>query len=180
MPTSGEFARINDPFVTKYYKHFFLCAVNVTKLYDFAKCGPPTGGLFNCLGHFNWETGEQDIWFAGPTSTVQEPVSIPRSKDAEAGDGYLLGLVNRLDEMRNDLVILDTKLGFSNRPITVIRLLMKFKIGLDGNFVPYDEIEVWREHMGNNKKFETRKMLVAQNLGVVNGHAANGHVNGNA
>jgi carotenoid cleavage dioxygenase len=158
MPTSGEFARIDDRFVTKYYKHFFLCVVDTTKPYDFAKCGPPTGGLFNCLGHFNWETGKQDIWFAGPTSTVQEPVFIPRSKDAEEGDGYLLGLVNRLDEMRNDLVVLDTKLGFEQGPIAVIRLPFKLRVGLHGNFVPYDEIEAWRERTGDNKKFEMRKM----------------------
>lgn len=180
MPTSGEFARIDDRYVTKYYKHFFLCVVDVTKPYDFAKCGPPSGGLFNCLGHFNWETGEQDIWFAGPTSTVQEPVFIPRSRDAEEGDGYLLGLVNRLDEMRNDLVILDTKVGFSNGPIAVIRLPMKLKIGLHGNFVPYDEIEAWRGRTGDNKQFKIRKTPVTRNFGIANGDPANGHVNGNA
>ena len=177
MNTSGEFARIDDRFVTKYYKHFFLCVVDPSRPYDFAKCGPPTGGLFNCLGHFNWETGKQDIWFAGPTSTVQEPVFIPRSKVAEEGDGYLMGLVNRLDEMRNDLVILDTKVGFERGPIAVIRLPLKLKIGLHGNFVPYDEIEAWRERTGDNKKFEMRKMPHWRaEVNAVNGmNGVNGH-----
>jgi len=156
MPTSGEFARIDDRFVTKYYKHFFLCVVDPTKPYDFAKCGPPIGGLFNCLGHFNWEIGKQEIWFAGPCSTVQEPVFIPRSADAEEGDGYLLGLVNRLDELRNDLVVLDTR-KFEEGPIAVIRLPLKLKIGLHGNFVPYEEIEAWRERTGDNKQYEFRQ-----------------------
>ena len=180
MNTSGEFARIDDRFVTKYYKHFFLCVVDPTRPYDFAKCGPPTGGLFNCLGHFNWETGQQDIWFAGPASTVQEPVFIPRSKDAEEGDGYLLGLVNRLDEMRNDLVVLDTKVGFEKGPVAVIRLPLKLKIGLHGNFVPYEEIEAWRERTGDNQKFEMRKMpqpFRADANGVNGANGTNG-VNG--
>lgn len=158
MNTSGEFARIDDRYVTKEYKHFFLCVVDPTRPYDFAKCGPPTGGLFNCLGHFNWDTREQDIWFAGPCSTVQEPVFVPRSKDAEEGDGYLLALVNRLDELRNDVVVLDTKVGFEKGPIAVIRLPLKLRIGLHGNFVAYEEIEEWRKRTEDNKKYEMRKM----------------------
>jgi carotenoid cleavage dioxygenase-like enzyme len=169
MATSGEFARIDDRFVTKYYKHFFLCVVDLTKPYDFAKCGPPTGGLFNTFGHFNWETGEQKLWFAGPTSTVQEPVFIPRSKDAEEADGYLMGLVNRLDELRNDLVILDTKLGIDKGPIAVIRLPFKLKIGLHGNFVPHDEIEEWRKRTGDNKQYEMRKMPQSLDTATANG-----------
>jgi carotenoid cleavage dioxygenase-like enzyme len=157
MPTTGEFARIDDRFVTKKYNNFFLCVVDPTRPYDFGKCGPPIGGLFNCYGHFNWETGKESVWFAGPTSTVQEPVFIPRSKDAEEGDGYLLGLVNRLDELRNDLVVLDTKLGLDKGPVAVIRLPLKLKIGLHGNFVPYEDIEAWRERTGDNKKYEMRK-----------------------
>jgi carotenoid cleavage dioxygenase-like enzyme len=157
MPTSGEFARIDERFVTKPYKHFFLCVVDPTKPYDFAKCGPPVGGLFNCYGHYNWETGESKHWFAGPTSTVQEPVFIPRSKDAEEGDGYLLGLINRLDELRNDLVVLDVKNGIDKGPVAVIRLPLKLKIGLHGNFVPYEDIEEWRRRTGDNKKYEFRK-----------------------
>ena len=91
-----------------------------------------------------------------------------------------MGLVNRLDEMRNDLVILDTKVGFEKGPVAVIRLPLKLKIGLHGNFVPYDEIEAWRARTGDNRKFEMRKMPKPFRAGeAVNGangvNGVNGH-----
>ena len=141
--SSGEFARIDDRFVTKHYTRFFLCVVDPSKPYDFSKAGPPVGGLFNCYGHFNWSTMKKETWFAGPTSTVQEPVFIPRSESAAEGDGYLLGLVNRLDELRNDLVVLDTA-KFEDGPIAVVRLPFKLRPGLHGNFVPSIEAAKWK------------------------------------
>jgi carotenoid cleavage dioxygenase-like enzyme len=63
-----------------------------TRPYDFPKCGPPAGGLFNVLGHYDWETGTKDEFWAGPTSTFQEPVFIPKAPDdgrvAGEGEGY--------------------------------------------------------------------------------------------
>ena len=155
---SGEFARIDDRFVTKYYKHFFFCIRDGTKFFDAEKCAAPRLGFFNCLGRVNWETGEKDVWWAGPTSTVQEPVFCPRSKDAEEGDGYLIALVDRLDVLRNDLVIFDTAQGFEKGPVAVIKLPLKLKSGLHGNWVPYEDIQEWRERTGDNKKYEMRKM----------------------
>jgi carotenoid cleavage dioxygenase len=146
-PIIGEFSRVDDRFVGKPYNHFFACVIDPTKPFDAEKAGPLSGGisdaLFNCYGHFNWRTNSREIWWAGPTSTVQEPVFIPRTGDAAEGDGFLMGLVNRLDEMRNDLVILDTALGLS--PVAIIRLPMKLRVGLHGNFVPADEIEEWKK-----------------------------------
>ena len=164
--TNGEFSRIDDRFITKPYRHFWQAVVDPTKPYDFAKCGPPAGGLFNSLGHYTWSeehyhtgesaqngtaTGEvgqtgkfglEDVYFAGPTTTFQEPTFIPREGGAE-GEGYLIALLNHLDQLRNDVVIFDAQ-NLSEGPLAVIHLPLKLKLGLHGNWVDHRDIEAWQ------------------------------------
>ncbi|KAK5654252.1 hypothetical protein OQA88_7427 [Cercophora sp. LCS_1] len=161
--TNGEFSRIDDRYVTKPYKHFWQAVVDPTRPYDFAKCGPPAGGLFNCLGHYTWaeehihdgtketkvsnETqdgkfGLEDVYFPGPTMTFQEPTFIPK-EGGEEGEGYLIALLNHLDELRNDVVIFDAQ-KLSGGPLAVIHLPLKLKLGLHGNWVDNRDIEDWK------------------------------------
>ncbi|KAK6843234.1 hypothetical protein PG987_004094 [Apiospora arundinis] len=150
-PTNGEFSRIDDRVVTKRYRHFWQARIDPTKPYDFAKCGPPAGGLFNCLGHYTWNhdeegqgvAGEEDVYFAGPTSTFQEPSFIPRDGGGE-GDGYLIALLNHLDVLRNDVVIFDAQ-NLAAGPLATLHLPLKLKLGLHGNFVDQREIEAWNK-----------------------------------
>jgi carotenoid cleavage dioxygenase len=169
--TNGEFSRIDDRFVTKPYRHFWQAVVDPTKPYDFAKCGPPAGGLFNSLGHYTWSdehyhTGEsarngtagkaedsgkfglEDVYFAGPTMTFQEPTFIPR-EGGEEGEGYLIALLNHLDELRNDVVIFDAQ-SLSTGPLAIIHLPLKLKLGLHGNWVDHRDIEAWQQRRGEN------------------------------
>lgn len=212
---NGEFSRIDDRWVTKKYRHFWQAKVDPSKPYDFEKCGPPAGGLFNSLGmrvsnttlaptrkmlsnlstasqsfiglqtsrqamavmlficppppqtyvwtyvgdalvadyeyvgHYTWDpdnalaSGTEDTYFFGPTSTVQEPSFIPKSEDAAEGEGYLIALVNRLDELRNDVAIFDAQ-NLAQGPLAVIHLPLKLKLGLHGNFVDHRDIEAWQ------------------------------------
>jgi len=176
--TNGEFSRIDDRYVTKPYRHFWQAVVDPTRPYDFAKCGPPAGGLFNCLGHYTWsdenvhdgslavsshangnstastETanggdgppkkfGLEDVYFPGPTMTFQEPTFIPREGGAE-GEGYLIALLNHLDQLRNDVVIFNAQ-NLSQGPLAVIHLPLKLKLGLHGNWVDNRDIEAWQK-----------------------------------
>lgn len=115
-----------------------------SRFYDAAKCGPPAGGLFNVLGHFTWEGRTQDVVWAGPTATWQEPAFIPRRGGTEEGDGYLIALKNHLDVLRNDVVILDAR-DLAKGPVAVIKLPFKLKLGLHGNWVDGTELEEWGE-----------------------------------
>jgi carotenoid cleavage dioxygenase len=151
-PINGEFSRIDDRFTTKKYKHFWQARVDPSRPYDFAKCGPPAGGLFNCLGHYTWDpsnergTGTEDVYFAGPTKTFQEPTFIPKAgggSGAEEGDGYLIALLNHLDVLRNDVVIFDAQ-DLAAGPVATIHLPLKLKLGLHGNFVDHRDIEEWQ------------------------------------
>ncbi|KAK8095336.1 hypothetical protein PG999_013358 [Apiospora kogelbergensis] len=156
-PTNGEFSRIDDRVVTKSYRHFWQARIDPTKPYDFAKCGPPAGGLFNCLGHYTWAddpqddgaaaaagaAGKEDVYFAGPTSTFQEPSFIPRHGGGE-GEGYLVALLNHLDVLRNDVVIFDAQ-NLAAGPLATLHLPLKLKLGLHGNFVDHGEVEAWNK-----------------------------------
>lgn len=147
-PTNGEFSRIDDRWVTKAYRHFWLAKVDPARPYDFARCGPPAGGLFNCLGHYTWDPekplaqGGEDVYFAGPTITFQEPAFIPKDDGGE-GEGYLVALMNHLDVLRNDIVILDAQ-NLAQGPLAVLHLPLKLKLGLHGNFVDHRDIEAWQ------------------------------------
>jgi carotenoid cleavage dioxygenase-like enzyme len=141
--TNGEFSRIDDRFVTKKYNHFWQAKVDPTKPYDFPKCGSPAGGLFNSLGHYTWDEKIEDVYFVGPTATLQEPSFIPKEGGGE-GEGYIIALLNHLDLLRNDIVIMDA-LNVAKGPIAVIHLPFKLKLGLHGNFVDQRDIEEWQK-----------------------------------
>jgi carotenoid cleavage dioxygenase-like enzyme len=141
---NGEFSRIDDRVLTKKYNHFWQCNIDPSKPYDFAKCGPPAGGLFNVLGHFEWDTGKKDTYWAGPTMTFQEPVFIPKAGSEVEGEGYLMALLNHLDVLRNDILIFDAQ-NLAQGPLAVIHLPVKLRLGLHGNFVEQKDIEDWEE-----------------------------------
>ncbi|OCL10790.1 9-cis-epoxycarotenoid dioxygenase-like protein [Glonium stellatum] len=140
---NGEFSRIDDRLVTKHYNHFWQAQIDPTRPYDFEKCGSPAGGLFNAIGHFTWNEGTKDIYWAGPTTTFQEPVFVPKDTGKE-GDGYLLTLLNHLDVLRNDILIFDA-LKVSKGPVAAVHLPFKLRLGIHGNFVDQREIDAWQK-----------------------------------
>ena len=113
------------------------------KEYDFARCGPPAGGLFNSLGHYTWDGRVQDTYYHSPTSTFQEPTFIPKEGGGE-GEGWIIALLNQLDVLRNDIVILDSQ-HLASGPVAKIHLPLKLKLGLHGNFVAQTEIDEWSQ-----------------------------------
>tara|TARA_R110002003_G_scaffold141_22_gene13025 strand:- start:2268 stop:3068 length:801 start_codon:yes stop_codon:yes gene_type:complete len=141
---NGEFSRIDDRVLTKKYNHFWQCNIDPSKPYDFAKCGPPAGGLFNILGHFEWDTGKRDTYWAGPTCTFQEPVFVPTVEPTFEGEGYIMALLNHLDVLRNDILIFDAQ-NLAQGPLAAIHLPVKLRLGLHGNFVEQKEIDDWAE-----------------------------------
>lgn len=140
--TSGEFSRIDDRQTGKEYNHFWQARIDSSREYDFETCGSPAGGLFNCLGHYDWKTRTEDVFWAGPRSTFQEPAFIQKAGGVE-GQGWIIALVNRLDSLRNDIVILDA-LNVANGPVATIHLPMKLRLGLHGNFVDQRDIDAWK------------------------------------
>ncbi|KAI4958744.1 hypothetical protein J4E86_004349 [Alternaria arbusti] len=145
---NGEFSRIDDRVLTKKYNHFWQCNIDQSKPYDFPKCGPPAGGLFNVLGHYEWDSGKKDTFWAGPTCTFQEPVFVPKASSSPSdfveGEGYIMALLNHLDVLRNDILIFDAQ-NLSQGPLAVIHLPVKLRLGLHGNFIEQKDIDEWAE-----------------------------------
>ncbi|EJT79457.1 carotenoid oxygenase [Gaeumannomyces tritici R3-111a-1] len=174
--TNGEFSRVDDRWVTRKYRHFWQLQIDPSRPYNIAKCGPPAGGLFNVIGHFDWETGSKnDVFWAGDTTTFQEPVFVPKS--GAEGDGYLMTLLNHLDVLRNDILIFDA-LNVAKGPIGACHLPVQIRLGLHGNFVEQREIDEWeqrRREGGEAVKVATKPLPWQQKL-LENGAAqgANG------
>lgn len=81
------------------------------------------------------------MYWAGSRATLQEPTFIPRDGGGE-GEGWLIALVNRLDVLRNDVVILDAQ-RLAAEPVAVIHMPFKLRLGLHGNWVDAREIAEW-------------------------------------
>lgn len=179
--TSGEFSRIDDRFVTKSYNQFWQARVDPTRPYDFAKCGPPAGGLFNTLGHYTWNEKTEDTYWAGPTATFQEPTFIPKAVETcKEGEGYLIALLNHLDVLRNDIVIFDAQ-NLAQGPLATIHLPMKLRLGLHGNFVDQRDIEEWQQRRsrdGNVGPVRKAERPLAWQNEILGTNGSNGDVNG--
>ena len=62
-----------------------------------------------------------------------EPVFVPRSRDAEEGDGYLLSVVYRAAENRSDLIVLDAG-NVADGPVACAELPHRVPYGFHGNW----------------------------------------------
>ena len=86
------------------------------------------------VGQIDWETGDIKVHpLEGAAS--QEPVFVPRSADAEEGDGYILVAVDRMEEKRMDLLILDGN-DVSKPAIATIKLPFAQPMCFHGCWVP--------------------------------------------
>jgi len=132
---AAEFPHCDDRYVGRPYRYGFMQATDPTKPYNADKAGPVMGFFFNTLLTMDMQTGKADSWFAGDTSSTQEPVFAPKSAKSAEGEGYVIGVVNRRAEHRSDLVILDA-MRMSAGPVATIKLPVRLKYGIHGNWVP--------------------------------------------
>ncbi len=130
----GEFPRIDDRYACHQHTQGFLCISDPRLPLDSSCTGSITGMFFNGWGHVDISTGISKQWYCGPVSGLQEPVFVPRADDAAEGDGYLMGLCNRYDQMATDLLILDAK-HISDGPICTVKLPTRLRNGLHGNWI---------------------------------------------
>lgn len=136
---AGEFPRIDDRYAMEAYRHGYICVSDRSRPYDEKRAGSITGMFINCLGHIDVTTGSQDVFYCGPVSSMQEPAFVPKSKDAAEGEGYLVALCNRYDEQRSDLLVLDAQ-RLADGPLATIKLPLKLRNGLHGNWVPVEDL----------------------------------------
>lgn len=139
----SEFPRIDERFSMQRYRHMFFLLMNPGLGTDMSRIVPVMGGGFppyNAMAHLDLETRTLETYVAGPTHLVQEPVFVPRSDEAEEGDGWLMALVNNYATMSSELHIIDTRRF--DRPQAVVELPVRLRHGLHGNWVSRQELEL--------------------------------------
>ncbi|KAK3683300.1 carotenoid oxygenase [Podospora appendiculata] len=126
----GEMARIDERFLTQPYTRLFCPVVVPGKA-----CPVPPVVPLGLNGYLMLDkaSGATTLFDPGFACTLEEPAFVPRSPDAAEGDGWLLGMVQRLDVNRSDLVVLDT--NDITKPVAVVQLPFRLKSQIHGNWV---------------------------------------------
>ncbi|CAN5485624.1 carotenoid oxygenase family protein [soil metagenome] len=130
----GEFPRIDDRFTGRKYRYGWMLVIDMAQPVEL-KGGSAGGAVMNTLGFVDHETGNEQKWWCGPVSSLQEPCFIPRSADAAEGDGWIVMVCNRLEEHRSDLLLFDA-LDIAKGPIATAHIPVRLRFGLHGNWAP--------------------------------------------
>jgi carotenoid cleavage dioxygenase len=131
-----EFPRIDDRLAMRKHNVTFTCNTDPSLGTDFPYIMGAMGGghpVYNSLAKFDIERGTCEVFFPGRRHLVQECIFIPRKESVEEADGYVMALVNNYEEMKSELVILDTK-NFS-QALALVKLPLSLRQGLHGNWV---------------------------------------------
>lgn len=128
----GEMPVIDPRFAMRKAEHFYFGTSN-TNLGPMLPIGPK-GPPFTCLGHYDEALDKLSFYYAGADSAPEEPCFVPRSADAQEGDGWLLTMVGRRSENRTDLVILDAS-KIDRGPVAIIKFPCRVHEGFHGVWV---------------------------------------------
>jgi carotenoid cleavage dioxygenase-like enzyme len=134
--TAAEFPRIDDRWAGLPYRYGWMLEMDMRRPVEL-KGGSAGGLLMNCLFLKDHQSGEEQHYWCGPVSSLQEPCFIPRGK-AE-GDGWIVMVCNRLEEQRSDLLLFDA-LDVNKGPIATIKIPIRLRFGLHGNWADVSEI----------------------------------------
>lgn len=121
---TGEFPRLDERFTGGNYRHGY---------YGAAIGGNGAGLGFNAVAHHDFAAGQRNAYVLPEGDITGEPVFVPRSENAEEGDGYLLSVVYRGAENRSDLIFLDTQ-DLAAGPIACAELPHRVPYGFHGNW----------------------------------------------
>jgi len=139
---NGEGPHIDARRDLKPYRHLFVPTLDRAKLATDVN-GRPYPVMFNQLTHFDLADGSRDDWYPGPGATFQDPVYLPKSDDAEEGDGYLIATLNWPMEKRSELVILDTA-DLGRGPLCRLRLPVRMRLGIHSTWIDGAHVPSWR------------------------------------
>lgn len=119
----GELPRIDERYLTLPYRIGYLMVSDGSKPRH-PKLQAPAK-IANCYTKMDHSTRKTSTFFVGDSSSLSEPVFVPRSADAPEGDGYVMGIATRLMEGgRTDLVIVDTA-QMEAGPVATVKLPLR-------------------------------------------------------
>jgi carotenoid cleavage dioxygenase-like enzyme len=137
---TGEFPRIDERYTSRAYRYGFLLAQDFSRPLQLPGGRSATGMMMNLLVRLDHATGAVQSYWAGPTSTLQEPCFIPKSSTAAEGEGYVVAIANRLAERRSDLLIFDAE-HLAQGPVATVKLELRLRPALHGNWTPAEQLQ---------------------------------------
>lgn len=138
-PHTGVLPRQDDRYNTIPYHYGFMPTVDYNQPLHPALAKMPFRPN-NSYTKFDHATRKATSFFVGDDSSLQECCFVPRSKNAPEGDGYLVGVANRiLEGGRNDLVIVDTQ-HMEEGPVATVQLPMRVFSQVHGWWVPAETL----------------------------------------
>lgn len=115
----GEFPKMDDRYAMGQYRHGWLLGFG--------------GTIRNSMGHVDLETGETQVWDAGPTKVLQEPVFIPRPGGSEEGDGWVAQAATDTESLLTELNLFEAK-DIARGPIATVKTPVHLKPAYHGNW----------------------------------------------
>ena len=134
-PHQGVLSRQDDRYHSVPYNTGFMLTFDPLAPFDPRLAAAMPFRPQNHWTRFDHDRRRATSWFVGPESGLQECCFAPRRADAPEGQGYLLGVVNRYLENRNDLVILDAE-RLADGPLATVRLPTRIPGQVHGWWVP--------------------------------------------
>jgi carotenoid cleavage dioxygenase-like enzyme len=122
-----EYPRLDERRCGRYYRYGYVACSG----------GPGTDDLFHrAIGRFDHEARRMDVYHAGNTCAVSEPVFVHKNRGCAEGEGYLLAVV--FDELRNAsrLAIFDAQ-DVAAGPLALALLDHRVPMGFHGTWRPH-------------------------------------------
>jgi carotenoid cleavage dioxygenase-like enzyme len=126
----AEFTITDPRYHGKAYRYGFMLVKDADAIGQPFNLNTPYNSVY-CIDH---HTGESKGYFVGANAAVQEPVFVPRTPDAPEGDGYLLFVVNRFDEVRATLAVMDA-MHLDRGPVALVKLPIQLPLAFHGAWV---------------------------------------------
>jgi carotenoid cleavage dioxygenase len=112
----GEFPKIDHRYQTEHYRHGWLLGFDPRR---------------SSLGHVDHASGRTQVWQADGNTSLQEPCFVPRNEAAAEGDGYVIQVATRIQELRTDVLLFDAQ-RIAEGPFATIRLPLRLRPGYHG------------------------------------------------
>jgi carotenoid cleavage dioxygenase-like enzyme len=126
----SEFTVVDSRYQGRPYRYGYMLVKDAAASNEPFSVSTPYNSIA-CIDH---QTGRVSTFFAGPHAAVQEPIFVPRTPDSPEGDGYLLSVVNRFDEARATVVVLDA-MSPDKGPLALVKMPLQLPLAFHGEWV---------------------------------------------